>query len=260
MDSFKAKYLQECKNQHYEPNQTVLSALKESNKNTSQRGNHGLVLNFAGCNLSVVDCNLLAKAFSTDTSYGEYRFTDCLLTEDACKIILNALSCNKVIMLLDFKGNNLRQSGAILIGKLLKRTTTLHELFLEWNTLGMWDSGMTAISEGLALNESLRVLDLSNNQISHESGQELAASLKRNKTLSVLDMRWNNVGVLGGHAFLSAMEHNKYIINLQLQGKFSSSLNPFHSIAFHIETNHFDLHNKYNDCFLYEMQQCSKIG
>ena len=244
MDLFKAKYLQECNNQHYEPSQTVLSALRESNKkNASQRGNHGLVLNFAGCNLSVVDCNLLAKSFSTDTSYGEFRFTDCLLTEDACKIILNALSCNKVIMLLDFKGNNLRESGAMLIGKLLKRTTTLQELFLEWNTLGMWDSGITAISEGLALNESLRVLDLSNNQISHESGQQLAASLKRNKTLSVLDMRWNNVGVLGGRAFLSAMEHNKYIVNLQLQGKYPWLLNPFHSsVACYIETSHLDLH------------------
>jgi len=218
MDEFKSRYLKECSAQKYEANDNILSAMRESHKSNLKSTTESVILNLSGCSISVVDCGLLAKCLATDTQVEEYRFTDCLLSEDASRIIINALSFNKTIKLLDIKGNNLRSAGAELISKLLKRTTSLQQLFLEWNNIGMWDSGIKAIAEGLAVNQTLHVLDLSNNQISHEGGQDVAAALKRNKTLGILDMRWNNVGVLGGRAFLSALDHNKYISNLQLAG------------------------------------------
>jgi len=97
----------------------------------------------------------------------------------------------------------------------------------------MWDSGIAAIAEGLALNQTLRVLDLSNNQISHEGGTEIAGALKRNKQLRVLDMRWNNIGVAGGRAFLNSLSHNKYVVSLELAGMFRSSFYLLYKYCLH---------------------------
>lgn len=216
MDSFKAKYTQACQQLKQQPNESIVHAIRESNKKNQTR-ERNFVLNLSGCSISVNDSNALSKCFATDSFLEEYHFTDCLLCEDSLKVILNSLSFNKTIKILDLKGNNLRASGSELIGKMLKRTS-LVELYLEWNSLGMCDSGIVAVAEGIALNQTLRVLDLSNNQITHEGGEQIANALKRNKQLRVLDMRWNNVGVIGGRAFLSALSHNKYLVTLELAG------------------------------------------
>lgn len=217
MDSFKTKYIHACKQLKVTASDAVLHAVRESNKKNQNR-DHNFVLDLSGCSISVNDSSVLAKCFATDSFIEEYRFTDCLLCEDSLKIILNALSFNKTIKILDLKGNNLRVSGSELVGKMLKRTS-LVELYLEWNSLGMCETSLVAISEGLALNGTLRVLDLSNNQISHLGGQEIANALKHNKQLRVLDLRWNNIGVVGGRSLLSSLTTNKYIVSLELAGK-----------------------------------------
>ena len=104
--------------------------------------------------------------------------------------------------------------------------------------MGMIDSSFGAFCEGLSSNTKLQVLDLRNNQISHDGASDLAAALRRNTTLRVLgktlwfkgcvhngvrldcflDLRWNNVGLLGGRSLLSAMESNKTVVKLELAG------------------------------------------
>ena len=222
MEEILLKYVAACEDARYQSNDNILRVFRESQKINMRYGDGGdtwIILDFAGSSLSVGDCNLLAKCLATDRYIEDLRFTDCLLCEEACRVILSALTFNKVVKRLDLKGNNLRCTGAELVGKLLKRTSSLTELILEWNSLGMLDNGMVAISEGLALNRTLKLLNLSNNQISHEGGTELASSIKRNKTLKFLDLRWNNIGVIGGRAFLSALQVNKSIVKLQLGGK-----------------------------------------
>ena len=54
--------------------------------------------------------------------------------------------------------------------------------------MGMVDSSFGVFCEGLGTNTSLQVLDLRNNQITHDGATELAASLKRNTTLRWLGM------------------------------------------------------------------------
>ena len=89
---------------------------------------------------------------------------------------------------------------------------------MEWNALGLHDVSMSAIAEGISVNSSVEVLDLSNNQICQGGARLLCLALKRNKTLKSLDMRWNNIGVVGGREFLSALQHNKTLVALQLAG------------------------------------------
>lgn len=61
-----------------------------------------------------------------------------------------------------------------------------YSLFLEWNCLGIWDSGIKSIAESLSINESLETLDLRNNKIGPQSAQNLALCLKHNNSLKKL--------------------------------------------------------------------------
>lgn len=65
---------------------------------------------------------------------------------------------------------------------------TIGSLCLEWNAVGLIESAFSVFCEGLSGNSSLQVLDLRNNQISHQGAGELANALKRNSTLKCLGM------------------------------------------------------------------------
>ena len=70
------------------------------------------------------------------------------------------------------------------------RTYLSCSLCLEWNAMGMLDTSFGMFCEGLAVNATLQVLDIRNNQITHDGASELAAALKRNRALKSLG-RWN---------------------------------------------------------------------
>ena len=164
------------------------------------------------------DCHALAKAISDDFYFEDVSFSDCLLSEEACKLLLLGLMENKSIKQLNLKGNNIRCGGAEVVGHFLKRNISVRSLLLEWNSLGLWDSGMIAIAEGLAVNQVLMYLDLRNNQVTHEGAGQLANALKRNRTLKGIDLRWNNIGLLGGRELLSLLKYNKTLTCLEITG------------------------------------------
>ena len=85
-----------------------------------------------------------------------------------------------------FQGNNIRASATEALGRLLRQNSTLLSICLEWNALGMIDSAFGAFCEGLSSNTKLQVLDLRNNQISHDGASDLAAALRRNTSLRVV--------------------------------------------------------------------------
>ena len=84
--------------------------------------------------------------------------------------------------------------------------------------MGMIDASFGAFCEGLGSNKRLQVIDLRNNQISHNGASDVATALRRNNVLRVLDLRWNNVGLIGGRSLLSALDTNKLIVKLELAG------------------------------------------
>ena len=52
--------------------------------------------------------------------------------------------------------------------------------------MGMLDTSFGMFCEGLAVNATLQVLDIRNNQITHDGASELAGALKRNRALKSL--------------------------------------------------------------------------
>ena len=75
---------------------------------------------------------------------------------------------------------------------------------LEWNSLGVDGGKFVHLAEGLAANSSLEVLDLRNNQLSHDSSSQLATALTRNTTLKTL----------GKSSHRSHQEHHAQVFRL----------------------------------------------
>lgn len=195
-----------------EPQDSVVAQLRES------RAVQGSRLDLSGQSLSTDTCCVLAKAFQKDTAFTEVLLSDCMLSEEGAKLLLTGLFGNTTVKVLDLKGNNLRSTGAEVLGKLLARNKYLRRLVLEWNALGVWDEAFSLFCEGLASNSVLTQLDLRNNQINHHGASELALALKCNNTVEVLDLRWNNIGLLGGRSLLEALQKNKSIVQLEMAG------------------------------------------
>uniref|UniRef100_A0A669CI09 Leucine rich repeat containing 45 n=1 Tax=Oreochromis niloticus TaxID=8128 RepID=A0A669CI09_ORENI len=211
MEDFRRIYLRLCKEGGVEPQEGVVAQLQES------RSAQGSRLDLSGLSLSADTCSVLAKAFHKDTVFTEVSLSDCMLSEEGA-VLLSGLFDNTTVKVLDLKGNNLRSSGAEVLGQFLAQNKTLHRLVLEWNALGVWDEAFSLFCSGLASNCVLTQLDLRNNQINHHGASELALALKRNSTLEVLDLRWNNIGLLGGRSMLEALQNNKSIVQLEMAG------------------------------------------
>ncbi|XP_054457253.1 leucine-rich repeat-containing protein 45 isoform X2 [Anoplopoma fimbria] len=212
MEDFRRTYLRLCKEVGVEPQETVVAQLQES------RAAQGSRLDLSGQSLSADTCSVLARAFQKDTVFTELLLSDCMLSEEGAKVLLSGLFGNTTVKVLDLKGNNLRSTGAEVLGKLLARNKTLRRLVLEWNALGVWDEAFSLFCEGLASNSTLTQLDLRNNQINHHGAAELALALKRNTAVQALDLRWNNIGLLGGRTLLEALLKNNTLVQLEMAG------------------------------------------
>lgn len=225
MEDFHKRYTRICREQHTYPLDAVLNHIRRyldsglSGEESVNDAEEMAKLDLSGYNLTPDDCNALATALADDLFFEELNLSDCLLSEESSKILLRGLMDNQAIKRLSLKGNNIRSGAAEMLGQFLKKNTCVRSLLVEWNALGLWDSGMRAICEGLAINQVLLFLDLRNNQITHEGANHLAVALKRNHCLRGLDLRWNNIGLLGGRELLEALKYNKRLVGLELTGK-----------------------------------------
>ncbi|CAL1532646.1 unnamed protein product [Lymnaea stagnalis] len=214
MEDFRHIYVRLCKDHHIDPQECVLEKLKSLESGSKSKA----VLDLSTNSLTPKTCAVLGKVLASDRAFVEIKFADCMLAEDAIKGLAQGLAHNTFCRKLDLKGNNIRGSGTEALGKMLRQNKTLVSLCLEWNGMGMLDNSFSVFCDGLGSSTSLRALDLRNNQISHDSVGELAASLKRNVYLRALDLRWNNCGLLGGRALLEMLQSNKTISRLELAG------------------------------------------
>lgn len=213
MEDFRRSYLRLCKEGGIDTQESVLAQLHDTRTVTGS-----CRLDLRGQSITVDTCSVLGRVLQNDTIFTEILLSDCMLSEEGVKLLLNGLCSNTTVKVLDLKGNNMRGTGAEALGQLLVRNKMLRRLVLEWNALGMWEEGFAVFCEGLASNASLAQLDLRNNQINHQGAAELCIALKRNTTLQELDLRWNSIGLLGGRSILEAMQQNHTLNQLEMAG------------------------------------------
>ncbi|XP_036924385.1 leucine-rich repeat-containing protein 45 isoform X1 [Sturnira hondurensis] len=209
MDELPRSYSRLCKESGTEPQEAVLQQL-----HAAPRGR----LDLATQSLTLDTCRALGELLQKEAQLTELVLSDCMLSEEGAALLLQGLCANTVLRCLDLKGNNLQAAGAEALGRLLRHSTSIQSLTLEWNNLGTWEDAFATFCRALAGNGVLRQLDLRNNQISHQGAEELALALKSNTSLQQLDLRWNNIGLLGGRALVNCLPSNRTLWKLELAG------------------------------------------
>ncbi|XP_078018657.1 leucine-rich repeat-containing protein 34 isoform X3 [Epinephelus lanceolatus] len=137
---------------------------------------------------------------------------------DGAEVLAKSLQCNSTLVFLSLSGNKIENRGAMHLASMLQVNTSLRELELancdleEWavhfsemlavnsslvelhlGKMGMTDTGMERLTEGLRLNHSLRYLDLCCNRVTRDGMHHLAKLLKQNLTLEVIDLSSNRI-------------------------------------------------------------------
>eukprot|EP00158_Paraphelidium_tribonemae_P005522 Partr_v1_DN27383_c0_g1_i3_m46351 putative leucine rich repeat containing 45 len=238
METFKENYLNSCHANNVEPLQHLLDKisfkdqapnlnaqeLHKANSNGNSKGvkfaspHYQRELDISNQTLTLKMAKALADAIHNDSLFIKISLADCLLGDDGCIAVCNALKENSTLEILDLRGNNIRADGCLAIAQLIKINSTIRSLSLEWNCVGIWDNGIKALGDALNLNQHLENLDLRNNKIGPSGGAVIAAGLKSNTVLKSLDLRWNNLGLVGGRCLLDMLKWNQTLLHLELQG------------------------------------------
>ncbi|KAJ3322657.1 hypothetical protein HDV06_002871 [Boothiomyces sp. JEL0866] len=109
--------------------------------------------------------------------------------DDRCRLISHALYSNNTMKYLDLSHNQIKDSGARGLAKLLSSPKTM-----------------------------IQTLILSNNQISNEGVRSIGKSLQVNNTLLNLDLRLNHLYDYGGHLLFLCLIKNKNLAQLDVSG------------------------------------------
>jgi hypothetical protein len=177
-----------------------------------------MVLDLAAFSVNSRLLEAICHALKSDNAFTALDFSDSFIGDDGCSLVCAALEPNPRVHTLLLRGNNIRHEGAQALGSLLHANNTIQSLSLEWNSVGLFDVGLEAVTLALHANKGVTSLDLRNNRINSSGAEVLAAMLVTNSTLSFLDLRWNQIGEVGARSLLRALQENRTLVQLNLIG------------------------------------------
>lgn len=134
------------------------------------------------------------------------------MAEDAI-VIAGLIKSNTVLTHFNLDLNSIGPEGASSLAAVLEASNTLQVLELEGNSIG---EGVIALSQALKANESLRSLNLAENQLEPKHVAAVADALQINKGLASLDLSFNHVGKVGASALGVALKANSSLSELEL--------------------------------------------
>lgn len=157
----------------------------------------------------------LAKALEVNGTLQSLILDSFSLDNAAVGALAKALEVNRSLRSLSLRWNKIgrgRDEPDELSG-IMQRNGIIFDYFGESNSskkLGV------AFAETLKINQTLRMLDLSFNDLDDEAGQALAKALMLNRTLQALDLNNNRFGEKTGKAFAEALRVNHTLTSLGL--------------------------------------------
>jgi Ran GTPase-activating protein (RanGAP) involved in mRNA processing and transport len=171
----------------------------------------------AGISMDADDVAVVAAEFPhkpTLTKLDISHNTMCGNSTAGIQSIAGAFEKESTVSALVLAGMQLGRAGAgAALAKMLSVNTVLTELDLSTNHLGRVFSAtqdmqafVQSISEGLAVNNALLVLNVSNNKLGAANAKCIATALATNRTLSKLVISRNSVGKEGAFAIAHALE------------------------------------------------------
>ena len=157
-----------------------------------------------------------ALTFNKTLRYLDLSFN--LLGSDGIIIISNSLVENTTLEVLKLNHTGIEYHGSCAIGNALAVNTGLHELSLKHNSI---KSGFEFIAKGLQKNKSLKILRLDYNLIGQYfmlAYYSLVDALRMNNSLEILDLSDNNIGEIESSCIIEALINNTTLRELNLSG------------------------------------------
>ncbi|KAM3593248.1 uncharacterized protein V6R79_008445 [Siganus canaliculatus] len=147
----------------------------------------------------------LASMLQVNRSLRELEVSACDLTIQSVIAFAIALKSNSTLRSLDVSRALLfsRQEWAVHLSLMLQVNSSLVELHL--GRLGMSDTAVERLLEGLRSNQSLRYLDLQGNRVTRDGARLLALLLEQNRTLEILDLSFNRIEDAGAGCLSEAV-------------------------------------------------------
>ena len=169
------------------------------------------------------DCFVLGYALShiTFTGHWDVYMMRCNVDDECVEMLaggVNFMSSERLkdvrISKLHIHHGNCTERGAITLMEILKETTTLQDLDVSSNSLGV--GGATAIAEMLTENKTLQQLSVRQYSIGDGGATALAEMLKENRALQHLDVRRNSIGNEGATALAEMLKENRTLQQLDV--------------------------------------------
>ncbi|XP_076617946.1 leucine-rich repeat-containing protein 34 [Chaetodon auriga] len=136
----------------------------------------------------------LASMLQVNNTLKELELAACDLATQSVIAFAIVLKSNTTLRSVDISRPLLfshQEEWAVHFSEMLAVNSSLVELHL--GKMGMTDTGMERLTEGLRLNRSLRYLDLRCNRVTRDGVRHLAEVLKRNQTLEIIDLSANRI-------------------------------------------------------------------
>ncbi|KAK5849807.1 hypothetical protein PBY51_014112 [Eleginops maclovinus] len=140
----------------------------------------------------------LASSLQVNNTLQELQLADCDLDTQSVIAFSIVLKSNRTLLSLDISRPllfSLQEEWAVHFSEMLALNSTLMELHL--GKMGLSDTGMERLTEGLRRNTGLRYLDLRCNRVTRDGVRFLANLLKQNPSLEVIDLSSNRIEDVG---------------------------------------------------------------
>ena len=149
------------------------------------------VLQLHYCDIKDNALTYLYKLFQHCDHLTEITIFYCLVDIHTINELIQQISTIITLRKLNLRGNKLIKRNTQALASVIANNNELEELYLGTNNL---QSGVISIAKALKKLSSLKVLDLGNNNVPEEAGDELAAAIKANSSLEKLWLGGNHLG------------------------------------------------------------------
>ena len=197
-------------------------------------------------NLNEIFSTILRNTSAYELAFPNYNMEDGW----DFNLLMTILEKNTSLLTLSLSRKNLHDIEGIRIAGMIKKKKKLRRLELEGNFLG--PKTATAFGDALKVNNTLRYLDLENNNLTKIEGndneldtkgiEDLLQGLKSNTMLISLNLANNRLNAEVGNKIIDCLRTNKTIINLEFfqnkdYNKRASSIEKKEESSNYISTN-----------------------
>ncbi|XP_033734662.1 leucine-rich repeat-containing protein 74B-like isoform X2 [Pecten maximus] len=196
-------YIRACIKFSITPSSLFLRGLKKGQIDLQNQG------------LGPLGTQAVALSLVIDRSVTDVVISGNYIGQTGIRYLTDMLLVNDNISHVDVSDNNLQSYGAQALSNMLLQNDNILSLNASGNQFNRNDALLFAQAIQF-YRFSLRVLDLSHNDLEMEGGQHLGPAIATNDTIEILDISWNHLAYDGVKAVAEGLKENTSIKNLNV--------------------------------------------